>query len=130
MMNRMMISAFALMVLFATASIALAQGRSAPRNRAFDDIQRKPTTSPYLNLLNNQGTGVPNYQNLVRPQMEQRSINLQQSNAIRSLQQQTAQSAISTRYGNQALRPTGHRSSHMNFMNGDRTRAFYPALAR
>ncbi len=111
------------------ASVAFAQ---APRRRqAFDQIEgRRPSVSPYLNLLNNQGSGVPNYQTLVKPALDQRQINFQQQGQIQGLQAQQAQlaqQAQQTRIGNPLLRPTGVHATRMNFARRD-GRSFYPAL--
>ena len=100
----------------------------AQRRQAFDGYDnRRPATSPYLNLLNNQGNGIPQYQTQVRPQLEQRQINQQQSQAIQGLQQQQVQQARETRVGNQRLRPTGHHASQQNFVRLD-GRSFYPSM--
>lgn len=74
----------------------------------------RPTVSPYLNLLQNNGGlfGNPNYQTLVRPQLEQQRINRSAGTAIRGLQQQVG--GIEGALGSQAqgqntqtVRPTG-----------------------
>lgn len=102
----------------------------AQRRQAFDSYtNRRPTTSPYLNLLNNQGNGVPQYQTQVRPQLEQRQVNQQNSQAIQGLQQQQALQARETRTGNQLLRPTGHRATYQNFLRSDGRSSFYPGLS-
>ncbi len=46
----------------------------------------RPTTSPYLNLLRPNTSGVPNYYSFVRPEQRQREFNLHE----RSLRQQQA----------------------------------------
>jgi len=100
------------------------------RRQAFDSYDhRRPTTSPYLNLLNNQGNGVPQYQTQVRPQLEQRQVNQQQATAIQGLQQAQALQARETRTGNQLLRPTGHRAGYLNFVRSNGS-SFYPGLSR
>jgi hypothetical protein len=103
----------------------------AQRRQAFDSYDsRRPTVSPYLSLLQNQGNGIPQYQTLVRPALEQRQVNQQQATAIQGLQHQQALQARETRIGNQALRPTGHRAGYLNFLRANGSGSYYPGLSR
>lgn len=87
-----------------------------------DQFFNKPTVSPYLNLLRNQGLGLPNYQSFVRPQFEERRAAQQQQVAINQLRQQQAQQASQLRSGSPVLQPTGHVSVFMQYSH------FYPRL--
>ena len=77
----------------------------------------KPTVSPYLNLLQNNGDfDFPQYQTLVRPFFDQQSINNRNaidSQALRgqvnSLQRQVGRSAVT------GIRATGHPTRYMNY---------------
>ena len=42
-----------------------------------------PTVSPYLNLLRQNNSPIPNYYSLVRPALQQQQINLQQQTILR-----------------------------------------------
>lgn len=105
-------------LMFALAAPALAQytgglytGRS--------DNPNGPTVSPYLNLLqnNNQLNGIPNYQSLVRPLLDQQSAIQRQGASLQRLQQQVSTDGK----GPGAQRATGHMSYFMNYSH------FYPA---
>jgi hypothetical protein len=79
--------------------------RSATLNR--------PTVSPYLNLLRPQGLNqVPNYQSLVRPQVQQERTNQQQAAALQRLDQ-TIGSLESRGEGTTGIRPTGHHTTFL-----------------
>ena len=49
---------------------------SAQRPQRFQPA--RPTVSPYLNLLRQNNSGVPNYYTLVRPELQQLQVNQQQ----------------------------------------------------
>ena len=104
-----MVPALSLVVLFIASGSAHGQNRP---QRPFDDAApRRPSVSPYMNLVNNPLGAATNYQSLVRPQIEQNNFNSRQSSAIAQLQRQAA--PIRTRssaQGNQQLRSTGHRT--------------------
>lgn len=53
-------------------------------------VPARPTVSPYLNLLRTNNSPVPNYYSLVRPQLQQYSINEQQQ-SINQQQQSSLQ---------------------------------------
>jgi hypothetical protein len=82
-------------------------------------LAKRPTVSPYLNLLlpSAQRTGIPLYQSVVRPQLEQRRANTQQRVAIGQLQQQFT--GLRAQAGGQqtatGIRSTGHTTRFMNF---------------
>lgn len=85
----------------------------------------RPTVSPYLNLLNlnNQQASLPNYQTLVRPQLDQRQESQQQQRQIRQLNQQV--SNIDRRsLNNQQGSATGHPTRFMTYSH------YYPGLQR
>jgi hypothetical protein len=111
-----MVAAFALLAapgsVFAQYNGGMYSGRS--------DNPNGPTVSPYLNLLNNnnQLNGVPNYQSLVRPLVEQRNATQRQGNALQNLQQQVNTQRAG---GSGAGRSTGHATSFMYYSH------FYPA---
>ncbi len=57
-------------------------------NKPFNDIQREPTVSPYLNLFrddDDRDDQVPNYFTLVRPQLEQQQKNRAQNRELQRL---------------------------------------------
>lgn len=73
-----------------------AYGQSTP----YENVLSRPSVSPYLNLLRGDATGInniPNYQTFVRPVIDQRNINQQQSLAVRNLQRQLQQVASQPR---------------------------------
>ena len=77
----------------------------------------RPTTSPYLNLLNrgNRGFGGPalNYYRFVRPEQELRQYSSQLGQQVTSLQQSlTSQGLLPD--GSRALSGTGHATSFLN----------------
>ncbi len=78
---------------------------------------RRPSVSPYMNLVNNPQAGATNYQSLVRPQLDQSAVNRQQRAAINQLQRQAPGRPQSGAQGNQKLRGTGH---HTEFNNTSR----------
>ena len=95
----------------------------APKNRPFESYSRRPSVSPYMNLLNNQTGNATNYQSLVRPQLDQQSFNQKSASAIKGLQSQAGkQQSKSGSEGNQKLRPTGHAATRQNYSH------FYPGM--
>ncbi|HEY2841028.1 MAG TPA: hypothetical protein VGJ26_17875 [Pirellulales bacterium] len=85
------------------------QGRQLPA--------RRPSVSPYMNLLNNQNPNLTNYQSLVRPQVNQARISSQQNSRINRLE---APPPASGNSGSQTLRSTGHQATYGNYSH------FYP----
>jgi len=80
---------------------------------AQQDISR-PTTSPYLNLLNNRNNQGLNYFTQVRPQQEFRAFGAEMSQEIRGLQMQGSGAAMLDRGGNHPLGVTGHPVTWLN----------------
>src|SRR5690348_15959966 len=76
------LAAFILCTMFATSAEAQYKGQPRP----FDTSSRRPSVSPYMNLINNQTGFATNYQSLVRPQLDQQNYNSQTASAIRGLQ--------------------------------------------
>lgn len=92
-------------------------------NIANKAIYGRPTVSPYLNLLRPQGgVGVPNYQSLVRPQLQQERTNQIQERQIQSLQNRMYQGPSRSVGSPQDIRSTGHVTRFMNHSS------YYPAL--
>ena len=77
----------------------------------------KPTVSPYLNLLQGGGSALnlPQYQTLVRPFLEQQSIN--ERNAFDSQITRQQVSSLQKQVGRSvgAGRATGHPTRYMNY---------------
>ncbi len=119
MISRAVLFAVAAFALLATPSSAFAQGGGLYTGRS--DNPNGPTVSPYLNLLNNnnQLNGLPTYQSLVRPLVDQRDAIQRQGNSLQNLKQQ-----VNTQGGgggSGAGRSTGHSTSFMYYSH------FYPA---
>ena len=101
------------------------QGYSKYSNPGQDAVFNRPTVSPYLNLLRPQGgVAIPNYQALVRPQLQQQQINQQQGRQLQQLQRRTYQgpSSQSSAGAPIAIRSTGHTTGFMNYS------AYFPQL--
>jgi hypothetical protein len=81
------------------------------QNRGRTYQPTRPTTSPYLNLLRTDSGPLPNYQSLVRPQLEQQEFNRRASRDIAyNLRQITTLEAAQQaplRIGEAQVRPTG-----------------------
>ncbi len=97
-------------------TIALAVSASA--QQPFSNIQQQATVSPYLNLLNRQGTGLPSYQTLVRPQLRSDQEFARQQNQIQRLQRQqsglAAGGSLGPRGISTQIRGTGHVTRFMD----------------
>lgn len=92
-----------------------AQGRGyRPSGRAaYRGTLTRPPVSPYLNLLRNDARAFPNYQTLVRPQIEQRNLTLQQGFELQQMQQEMQYGSY---LGPQTqLPPTGNPAGFMIF---------------
>jgi hypothetical protein len=108
--------AFALLIAIGAKSTAMAQ-------LPFSNAAPAPTVSPYLNLLNNRGnTGLPAYQTLVQPILQQQQDSQQQQSQISRLaHNQKASSLAATGLGGQArgisneIRGTGHPTSFLTY---------------
>ena len=87
--------------------------------KPFKNLFREPTLSPYLSLdlVNDSGTGLPNYYAFYQPQRQQQQANEAQEARIRSLQQQlrtsTAKGAVSRNLTG-GMPTTGSSSQFMN----------------
>jgi hypothetical protein len=90
--------------------------------RGHSDNPNGPTVSPYLNLLNNnnQLNGIPNYQSLVRPLVDQQDAIKRQGNSLQRLQSQVNSTYNAPSGSGAGLRGTGHISHFMNYSH------FYP----
>ena len=94
--------------------------RGRPASKPFANVTQRPTLSPYLNLLRNEGLdlgGLPNYHTFVRPALEQEGTNRQTSREIQGLSQQVE--AVNRQLAFQPaeagmIRPTGHQTVFMN----------------
>jgi len=106
-------------------AIPAAHAANRPTRPFENEGARRPAVSPYMNLVNNAQSGATNYQSLVRPQIEQSSVNSRQRAAITQLGRQAATNRPqSSSQGNRQLRSTGH-TTHFND-----TSRFYPGLKR
>jgi len=88
-------------------------------------LNTRPTVSPYLNLLRSRGdTGLPNYQSIVRPQLQARQNQARQQQQMARMQQDLRQLRDSrvNREGQQTL--TGHPTRFMEHLH------YYPGLSR
>ena len=102
------------------------------RGKPFHGLYRQPTLSPYLtlDLVNDDGTGLPNYYAFYQPQRQQQQANEAQEARIRRLQQQlstaTATGEISrnptSKNPSSGMPTTGTSSQFMN-LGG-----YYPGL--
>jgi hypothetical protein len=84
---------------------------------------RRPTVSPYLNLLLPGALPGTSYQTLVRPALEQQRINREQEMQMNRMQQQfnsALQSSTSRPQREPGIRPTGHQAAFFYFSR------FYP----
>lgn len=118
MISRAVLLAVAAFALLATPGSAFAQYNGGQYTGRSDN-PNGPTVSPYLNLLNNnnQLNGLPTYQSLVRPLLDQQSAIQRQGSSLQRLQQQ-----VNTGSGGAgAGRATGHATSFMYYSH------FYPA---
>jgi len=91
----------------------------AASGKPFQNLHREPTLSPYLtlDLVNDDGTGLPNYYAFYQPQRQQQQANEAQEARIRRLQQQlrmaNATDSVS-RNPNASMHTTGNSSQFMN----------------
>ena len=104
------IAAAAIMFSFLGGAIH-AQGRAVGRPPA-----SRPTTSPYLFLLNRDNAGVGfNYYRNVRPEMEWRRENAAQFQSLNQMQNELNTQRDLLQSPTSQLSPTGHRTSFMNY---------------
>jgi hypothetical protein len=83
------------------------------------NMVKKPTVSPYLNLVNGGDPNLTNYQSMVRPLVNQNRVNSQQSSQLNRLE---ARKPSSSNSGNETLRTTGHQATWHNYSH------YYPRL--
>jgi hypothetical protein len=98
--------------------VASAQGG---RQSAASRLQR-PTVSPYLNLFRRGSNGMPNYQTLVRPELQQLKTNSFQQSEISNLRSQIVSEQQQRQ--TQAIPQTGHESRFREYSH------FYPRKQR
>lgn len=100
------------------ATIFLSLAATTFAQQPFSNVQQTPTVSPYLNLLNRQGLGLPNYQTLVRPQLQtDQQFSKQQSQISRLAKQQAglaSQGLTGSRGISTQIRGTGHVTRFMD----------------
>jgi hypothetical protein len=92
------------------ASTVFAQGPLP----AQQDISR-PTTSPYLNLLNNQGNQGLNYFTQVRPQQQFRAFGAGLAQEVQGLEAELDGQAFFDEAGQSDLRATGHQVGFLSY---------------
>jgi hypothetical protein len=116
-------AALAVVGLALSAEECFAQGRNAALNTQRALLNR-PTVSPYLNLLQPQGNGLPNYQTLVKPAIDQRRRDQETQRQIYQLQSSVAANTARETRGESTFRPTGHTTTFFYHSH------FYPALGQ
>jgi hypothetical protein len=106
----------ALAVLLSLSGFAKAQ-------QPFANVQQSPTTSPYLNLLQRGNNGLPTYQSLVKPQIQQQQDFQKQQAQIQHLNRQTSKLAsgggltAASRGISTDIRQTGHITANMDYLH-------------
>ena len=126
-MRRFMIFGAVGLSLTLAGMVGNASAQYKGRPRPFDTTSRRPSVSPYMQLINNNTGAATNYQSLVRPQIDQQNYNAQSASAIKNLQRQvSSQNRLSKSgaEGNQKLRATGHAAMRENYSH------FYPSLGK
>ncbi len=78
-------------------------------------LYNRPTVSPYLNLTRPGGVITPNYQSLVRPQMDQMRVNRAQRQSTANLQREVSASRHQAVIPGQQIRGTGHATNYMSY---------------
>jgi hypothetical protein len=82
----------AVVLAIAIGAINTAYGQARGHSQSTSKVPRytpqTPTTSPYLNLLNRNGSAATNYYGLVRPLQNQQAVNETQSQQVNSQEQQ------------------------------------------
>ncbi len=116
------------LILTALSTLVFARTLQAQQGQLpFSNVQQSPTVSPYLNLLGSRSAqGLPAYQTLVQPILQQQQQAALQQGQIQHLQRQT--SALSqgaglanpARGASVAIRGTGHVTAFMD------TSHYYP----
>ena len=133
-LQTILIATFSLIVIQNTAN---AQNRSGYDNRRgffryntyrsqHQSIFNRPTVSPYLSLLSQDGRGgLPTYFTRVKPMLEAREGHDRQQNQISRMQQQitSVQQAVAPQRRD-GVAITGHPTRFMNMIH------YYPSLSR
>ena len=78
-------------------------------------LYNRPTVSPYLNLTRPGGVITPNYQSLVRPQMDQMRVNRAQRQSTTNLQREISSTRNQAVTPGQQIRGTGHATNYMSY---------------
>ncbi|MBX9788399.1 MAG: hypothetical protein K2Y37_05745 [Pirellulales bacterium] len=78
-------------------------------------LYNRPTVSPYLNLTRPGGVITPNYQSLVRPQVDQMRVNRAQRQTTANLQREISSSRHQAVTPGQQIRGTGHATNYMSY---------------
>lgn len=105
-------------------------GAQDPAAPPFQNIYRRPTVSPYLQLQQQGMNPLQNqniYQTMVQPQIQQQQQQVELLNQRRQLgkvqgQVQQIQQSSQARQLNETIRPTGHASTYMNYSHYYRQR--------
>ncbi len=95
---------------------ALAQYRGGVYPSGSNPYNPRPTVSPYLNLLQGGATSLPQYQALVKPFLEQQTVN--DRNAFDSQLLRRQVNSLQNQYSSGAAgagRATGHPTRFMNY---------------
>ena len=106
-----------------TAAFAGSGFAQGPGSKPFQDVYRRPTVSPYLQLQQQGMNPLQNqniYQTMVQPQLQQQQQQIEMLNQRRQLgkvqgQVQQIQQSSQARQLNETIRPTGHASTYMNY---------------
>ena len=121
MLRTSLCAALAVLGLSVFASEGFAQRNAAVRTQR--EMFSRPTVSPYLNLLTPQGQGLPNYQTLVRPMLDQRRRNQDTARQINALQSAVIENNVRDQRGETMFRPTGHATGFFYYSH------FFPQLS-
>lgn len=105
--NSLLLAGMACVAVGLAAESASAQVSRSSRGNAAQSRILRPTVSPYLNLYRNDLEGLPTYQTLVRPQIQQQRVNQVQQTEIYQLRSQLATERAQQA---QPLPQTGHAS--------------------
>ena len=97
--------------------------RYHPNRTVRDQVFRRPTVSPYLQLVDRSSPSSTPYHSLVRPQLEQQQINRRQNIALQQLRQQT-NAVRAQRSRTEGIRATGHQTFFQNLSH------YYPGARR
>ena len=131
-MKRIALPSLLAAFILCTSFVASAEAQYKAKSHPFDTSSRRPSVSPYMNLINNQTGTATNYQSLVRPQLDQQNYNARTASAIKGLQGSRASSAKSgdksksqsSSEGNLKLRPTGHTAMREGYSH------YFPGLSK